>query len=133
MIGLTLRSRRGSAMVELSIASLIFFFVIFGTIGFGHAIYRYNTVSNAARSAVRWAIVRGSSSGQTAVTASQVHDYIVTQMNGITETDTVTWIPDTKPGSTVQVVVRASYTISIPRMTTFSVPLRSRARMVIVR
>lgn len=120
-------------MVEFSIVSVVFFLLVFGAIGFGQAIYNYNIVSNAARAAVRWAVVRGSSSGQTAATASDVHDYIVTQMNGIAETDTVTWISDTKPGSTVQVVVRANYTISIPNMTTYTVPLRSRARMIIAR
>lgn len=121
-------------MVEFSIVSVIFFLLVFGAVGFAQALYRYNIVSNAARSAVRWAIVRGNSSGQTPATASDVHDYIVTQMNGITETDTVTWNPaDKKPGSTVQVVVRASYTITIPRMTTFTVPLRSRARLIIAR
>ena len=120
-------------MVEFSIVSVVFFLLVFGAVGFGQAMYRYNIVSNAARAAVRWTVVRGSSSGQTAATASEVHDYIVTQMNEVSETDTVTWITDTKPGSTVQVVVRASYTITIPNMTTFTVPLRSRARMVIVR
>ena len=120
-------------MVEFAIVSLVFFLVVFGVVGFGQAIYRYNTVSNAARTAVRWAVVRGSSSGQSAATASEVHDYIVTQMFGIAETDTVTWIPDTKPGSTVQVVVRSSYRIPVPGMTAFNVQLRSRARMVIAR
>lgn len=120
-------------MVEFSIASVIFFLLVFGAVAFGKAIYQYNIVSNAARSTVRWAVVRGSSSGQTAVTATQVHDYVVTQMFGLTETDTVTWTPDTKPGSNVSVVVRSSYTISIPRMTTFTVPLRSKAQMVIQR
>ena len=120
-------------MVEFSIASVIFFFLVFGAVAFGRAIYQYNIVSNAARSAVRWAIVRGSSSGQTAVTSTEVHNYIVTQMFGLPETDTTTWTPDTKAGSNVSVVVRSSFTISIPRMTTFVVPLRSKAQMVIQR
>ena len=120
-------------MVEFSIASTIFFLLVFGAIAFGKAIYQYNLVSNAARAAVRWTVVRGSSMGQTAATSTDVHNYIVTQMNGVSETDSVTWNPDTKPGALVKVVVRSNYTISIPRMTTFSVLLRSKAQMTIQR
>jgi Flp pilus assembly protein TadG len=120
-------------MVEFSIASTIFFLLVFGAVAFGKAIYQYNIVSNAARAAVRWAIVRGSSSGQTAATAADIHNYIVTQMNGISEVDTVSWSNGTNPESNVTIVVRSSFTISIPRMTTFTVPLRSQAQMVIQR
>jgi Flp pilus assembly protein TadG len=120
-------------MVEFSIASVIFFLLVFGAVAFGKGIYKYNLVSNAARAAVRWTVVRGSSSGQTAATMTDVHNYIVTQMNGEAETDSVTWSPDTKPGSLVKVVVRSNYTISIPRMTTFNVLLRSKAQMQIQR
>ena len=120
-------------MVEFSIASTIFFLLVFGAVAFGKAIYQYNIVSNAARSAVRWTVVRGSSSGQTAATATDVHNYITTQMYGVSETDSVTWTPDTDPGANVSVVVRSNYTISIPRMTTFNVLLRSKAQMVIQR
>jgi Flp pilus assembly protein TadG len=128
-----LGNRRGAAMVEFSIASVIFFLLVFSAVAFGQAINRYNIVSNAARSAVRWAIVRGSSSGQTAATASDIHDYIVTKMNGVAETDSVTWSSGTVPGSTVQVVVRSTYTISIPRAPSYTVLLRSQAQMNITR
>jgi Flp pilus assembly protein TadG len=120
-------------MVEFSIVSVVFFLLVFGVVGFGQAIYRYNTVSNAARNGARWASVRGNSSGQTPATASDVHDYLLTQMNGFSLVDSVSWVPDNRPGSSVQVVVRSPYTITIPRMTSFTVRLRSRGRMVIFR
>jgi Flp pilus assembly protein TadG len=120
-------------MVEFSIASTIFFLFVFGAVAFGKTIYQYNIVSSAARSAVRWAIVRGSSSGQTAASDADIHDYIVTKMDGIAETDSVTRSSGTSPGSTISVIVRSNYSISIPRMTTFNVLLRSKAQMVIVR
>lgn len=121
-------------MVEFAIASTVFFLLVFGGIEFSRAVWQYNVVANAAKAATRWAVVRGSSSGQTAATASDVHDYIVTQMYGYSELDTVSWNPSDKgQGSTVQVIVRSSYTTGIPLMRNFTLPLRSVAQMIIAR
>lgn len=121
-------------MVEFTLATSAFFLLIFGAIGFGQVIFQYNIVANAAKAAVRWTVVRGSSSGQTAATASQVHDFIVTQMNGFSEVDSVTWSPDTKQGAIVTVIVRSSYTTpSVPLLKSYNVKLRSAAQMVIMR
>jgi len=126
---------RGATLVEFALASTVFFVLIFGVVEFGRALWQYNVVANAAKAGVRWAAVRGSSSGQTAATASDVHDFIVTKMYGVSEVDTVTWNPvDKKQGSVVQVVVRASYvTSTIPLIPSYTLPLRSAAQMVIMR
>jgi Flp pilus assembly protein TadG len=57
---LTLRWRgqsRGQALVEFAFALPILILLLMGIFDFGRAIYAYNTVNNAAREAVRVAIV----------------------------------------------------------------------------
>jgi Flp pilus assembly protein TadG len=58
------RSRNGGqALVEFALVLPIFMLVFFGLIDLGRAVYTYNTVANAARSAARVAIVNQSTSG----------------------------------------------------------------------
>src|SRR5438045_1924666 len=85
--------RKGSTMVEFAIATFAFFLLVFGGIEFSRAAWQYNIVANAAKAGARWSIVRGGSSGQTPATTTQIHDYIVTQMYGYSELDTVTYLP----------------------------------------
>lgn len=47
-------------MVEFSIAASALLLIMFGILEFGRVMYTYHTVSNAARLASRWAMVRGS-------------------------------------------------------------------------
>jgi len=51
---------RGSALIEFAVCATAFITLMFGIIEFGFAIYSYNFVSNAAREASRYAMVRGS-------------------------------------------------------------------------
>jgi Flp pilus assembly protein TadG len=51
------RHRRGQALVEFALALPVFILVLVGIFDMGRAIYSYNTISNAAREAVRLAIV----------------------------------------------------------------------------
>ena len=129
-----LLDERGTSVVEFAIAVTIFLLLVFGGIEFSRAVWQYNIVANAAKAAARWTVVRGSSSGGTPATTTQIHDYIVTQMYGYSELDTVTWLNGTKGrGDTVLVVVRSSYDIRGPRVPLFTLPLRSAARMIIAR
>ena len=50
-------SRRGQALVEFALVLPIFILLLVGIFDFGRAIYAYNTISNAAREAVRVGIV----------------------------------------------------------------------------
>ncbi len=54
--------RRGQALVEFALVLPVFILVLFSIFDFGRAIYAYNTISNAARAAVRVAIVDQNSS-----------------------------------------------------------------------
>ena len=52
--------QRGAALVEYAFVIIIFFSLIFGITGFGHALYAYHAVNNAAKEGTRWAAVNGS-------------------------------------------------------------------------
>lgn len=54
--------RQGQSLVEFSIALLVTLLLIFGAVEIGRAVFAHNTVANAAREAVRYAIVHGSNS-----------------------------------------------------------------------
>ena len=49
--------RRGQTLVEFALILPVFLLLLMGIFDFGRAVYAYNTISNAARQAVRLAIV----------------------------------------------------------------------------
>ena len=54
------RSERGASIVEYAFAVILFLLLMFGIVGFGHALYAYQFVNHAAKEATRWAAVNGS-------------------------------------------------------------------------
>jgi len=58
-----LKQESGSALIEFALVFIILMTLLFGIMGFAHAIYAYHFVSNAAREATRYAAVRGSTCG----------------------------------------------------------------------
>lgn len=52
-------SEKGSTMVEFALVCTFFLLLLFGIIDFGRALYTYHFLSNAARTASRWAAVNG--------------------------------------------------------------------------
>jgi len=101
-------------MVELALTVLVLLTVMFGVVEFSRALYTYHFVSNAAREATRYAMVRGASctSWGTACPASatDIQNYVKgivpTGIDPSAITVTTTWNPDNKPGSSVQVTVQ---------------------------
>lgn len=57
---LALRSQCGASLVEMALSIMLILVVLFGIIQVCFALYAYNCVSDAAREATRYAIVRGS-------------------------------------------------------------------------
>jgi Flp pilus assembly protein TadG len=57
--GLSRGSETGSVMVEFALTVILLFLMLFGIIDFSRALYTYHFVSNAARTATRWAMVNG--------------------------------------------------------------------------
>jgi Flp pilus assembly protein TadG len=53
------RCQRGASLVEYAFVVILFFTMIFGISGFGHALFVYHHLNNAAKEATRYAAVRG--------------------------------------------------------------------------
>jgi Flp pilus assembly protein TadG len=103
-----------------------------GVIEFAMAIYAYNFCSYAAQDAARWASARGTNY-PTPATAGAVQSHVLNQAVGMpgTFTVTTTWIPDNKPGGTVQVNVKFAI-IPVTRVTLHSnLQIASTAAMII--
>lgn len=81
----------GSALVEFALASILILTVLFGIIDMGRALFAFDWVSNAARIATRFAMVRGTSCtslpggcpAQQTGTTGDITNYLNTQAIGI--------------------------------------------------
>ena len=128
-----LRGQRGSAIVEFTLVSLMFFALVFGLVEFGRALFAYSTVSSAAREGVRYASVHGSDSKSPA-SKEDIRNYVLRKTVGLNYvTVGVSWQPDNKPGGTVRVQVWYTFRPVIPRLLLFkSVLMQSTSYMVVV-
>ncbi|MDR3745762.1 MAG: TadE/TadG family type IV pilus assembly protein [Acidobacteriaceae bacterium] len=54
-----LKNKEGSSLIEYALSASIFLMILFGFIQFSLAFYTYNYMSDAARTATRYAVVRG--------------------------------------------------------------------------
>lgn len=140
MIAARHASERGETLIEFAFASIIFFMTVFGTIQFGLAVWRYNSLSYLAQEGVRWAAVRGENTtcSCTAATTITVQDYVRGRAVGIAAsalTVTASW-PDANShaaGKTVQVTVQSSVTPRSGLFPTRALTLASTAQMKISR
>src|SRR6266516_301349 len=98
----------GQSLTELPIVLVLFVVLTFGIVDAGRLIYAYNVVSSSAREGVRYAVVRGGTSGREATTAD-VTAYVQSKTAGIPVAVTATWNPDNQPGSTVAVTVTNAF------------------------
>jgi Flp pilus assembly protein TadG len=128
------RDARGATLVELGLASALFFTITFGAIEFGRMILDYNIVSDAAREGVRFAAVRGSSSGR-AASANDVATYVASRSGGRLSPSNVrvTWPTNNAPGSVVQVQVRYGFTPIVTLLRQTSVNLSRTTEAPILR
>ena len=55
----TKRNERGASLVEYAFVVILFLSLLFGISGFGHALFVYHHLNNAAKEATRYAAVRG--------------------------------------------------------------------------
>src|ERR1700682_5613824 len=94
--------QKGAAIVEGTIVMLAFLLITFGLMDFGRMVFSYTMVSHGAREASRYAMVRGSSSGNTE-SVSDIQGIVTSRSPGLDSTNTtttVTFTPDQNPGST---------------------------------
>jgi Flp pilus assembly protein TadG len=125
--------RRGGALVESSLAILLFLALVFAVVEFGRAVYTYNVLAAATREATRYAIVHGSGSSSPA-TQDDIRGRVIHWAIGLNPsalTVSTTWDPSNAPGSSV--AVRSDYSFS--PITRLIIPnsftLTSRSEMVI--
>jgi Flp pilus assembly protein TadG len=108
--------------------------VLFGTIEFGIAIWRYNMAADLAQEGARWASVHGIRSLSPASTAD-VQTFVQSRSPGFTVTVTTTpAAPSTlAPGQLVTVNVQASYTPLTGLLPQGTMTLQSTATMTMSR
>jgi Flp pilus assembly protein TadG len=104
------RSQEGSSLVEYAFILILFFSLIFGISGFGHALYVYHAVNNAAKEGTRWAAVNGYSCND---------DSSCNGTNGMnsgaaSSTDISTYVTTQLPASLDQTLVRVIPTWTAP-------------------
>ena len=127
------RKDRGAVLVEFVFSFLLFLLVtLVGIMDLGQGIWAHNVLAHASHEAARFAIVRGADSLSPA-TENDIRDYLRSKapfLDSNSVNVSVTWDPDTSPGSTVE--IQASYTFE-PLVALFlpDIPLSSTSQMVI--
>ena len=126
-------SQRGTVIIELGLAFLIFFSVLYGIMEFSRIVASYNILAGAAREGARYAMVHGSSSGSVA-SETDIQNIVRKWAIGLNKSSvavTTTWSPGKAPGSEVKVAV--SYPVSPFTRLIFknSVTVKSTSRMTI--
>jgi len=123
-------AEEGAAAIEMAVSMTALLMVIIGMMKMCVGVYCYHYTSEAAREGARWAIVRGSSSGQE-TTADAISTYVKTlgypALTPANMTVTVSWAgfptgvictpntnPCDNPGNMVSVTVNYAYPLSIP-------------------
>ena len=127
------KRRRGSTMVEAALGLTVFLTVVFGIMDFGRLNWQRTLLAHAARTGVRYAVVRGQNSGRTA-SSQDVANVVKQQAVGLdpqTLQVTTTWAPDNRPGSNVQVQVSYNFTPLLPFVPLNGIVLTSSSQMVI--
>jgi Flp pilus assembly protein TadG len=152
-------TERGSALVEFAFVCIIFLTLLFGITGFGHALYAYHFVSNAAREGSRWAAVNGKTCAGDAsctapATSTDIQNYVKTIIPQGVDATKVTITPSwpvksgspqicsaavgglgpfaNYPGCTVEVQVQYTFNMIFPLVSTGPLTFSSSSDMVIV-
>lgn len=141
-----LHGQRGSTTVEFAIVGVLTMLFMLAIVDFGRALYTYHLVSDAAREATRYAIVRGSSCSAVGCPASatDIQTYIRGISPGVDATQlnvTTTWSgnpangcvtsPYQGPGCLVTVQVAYTFTFLTPMLPNISMPMVSISQMYI--
>jgi Flp pilus assembly protein TadG len=140
----TLRAEAGSSIVEFALASIILFALVFGVMAICFALYSYNVVSEAAREATRYAIVRGSSCNSfpdCKVTSDQLQTYVqglgfplinIKPPPAKALTAVASWPNgNNNPQNPVQVTVTYTFPLGIPFMPSRALTMSSTSQMII--
>jgi Flp pilus assembly protein TadG len=84
------KAERGATLVEYAFVLILFLTLLFGISGFGHAIFVYHHLNNAAKEATRYAAVRGYNCDKTETVSSCQSINSASSISGPTNTADVT-------------------------------------------
>lgn len=145
-----LRDQRGAGLIEFALGAMVLFMILFGVLSMCFAFYSYNVVSESAREATRYAIVRGSACSSFAdcgITAAQIQTHVKNLgfpgINPSNLTTTTAWAaypaggtcqPNAScnnPGNQVTVTVTYNFHLAIPFMSNRTLAMANTAAMVI--
>jgi len=145
-----LRDQRGAGLIEFALGAMVLFMILFGVLSLCFAFYSYNVVSESAREATRYAIVRGSAcTGFTdcSITAAQIQTHVkglgFPGINRSRLTTTTAWAaypaggacsPSAScnnPGNQVTVTVTYTFPLAIPFVASRTLTMANTAAMVI--
>jgi Flp pilus assembly protein TadG len=143
----------GTATVEFAISASVLLMLVFGIIELSYALYAYNYVSDAARVATRYAVVRGSSCTgmpDCGITAAELQTYVQgiaypgikpgslsvsTTWLSASSTQPTTWTACggqcNEPGNAVEIEVTYSFPLYLAFWKSTSLSLTSTSQMVI--
>ncbi len=94
------RAERGATLVEYAFVAMLFLTLLFGIGGFGHALFVYHHVNNAAKEATRYAAVRGFTCDTTEVVSSCQTSNSASGISGpTTKADVTAYISNITPQS----------------------------------
>jgi Flp pilus assembly protein TadG len=99
---------RGASVLEFALALPVFFFAVMGTVEFGRGLFAANELNHLAREAVRYAVVRSSSSDFPTSTG-EVTQFVREQAVGLVADEihvSTQWDPSNVPGAFVEVSLR---------------------------
>jgi Flp pilus assembly protein TadG len=125
----------GQSAVEFCVVATVLLLLMFGLMSLGTAVYCYNTVSNASREAVRYAIVHSPTSSDP-VSDSEIQQVAINYAVGLGLRDSdvaVSWPTDpinTKK-TDIQVQISYPYQVKIPFLKPVALNLTSTSRMMV--
>jgi Flp pilus assembly protein TadG len=128
----------GTGTTEFALGATVFLLLTFAIVEMAMVVYSYNTISQAARECVRYAIVH-SPTGPSPATVTQIKNItvgyaILPAPNQLTPSGVaVTWPADPNLPSSddAQCTVSLNYNLQIPFMAPRTLPLTATARMLV--
>ena len=120
-----IQDEHGASLVEFALCSSVLFMTLFGVFAVCGALYSYIFVSEAARDASRYALVRGSACtgfSDCDISSAQINTYVKNLgypgINSSNVTASAAWSgsnsPSNAPGNVVTVTVTYNFPLTIP-------------------
>ena len=130
---MTLRSARGSELLEFAFVSVGFLATLFMILEGGRMIWEYNVIANSAKEGVRVAIVQNASMSDSAV-RSAVQNYVQAHSYGLPQvTVTTSWPNGRVAGRPAQVRVQKPFKPVAGLLPSRTITLASTSQMIVGR